>query len=52
MDNRRQFIKKTAVTATAMSVLADTSAWAIGTDNYVTNRPAPGDRTFVSKAVE
>lgn len=54
MDNRRLFIKKTATAAAAISVLADTSVWAMGSDNdkYVSNRPAPGDRTFVSKAVE
>ncbi|TRX46365.1 glycoside hydrolase family 125 protein [Fulvivirga sp. M361] len=54
MDNRRLFIKKTAAATAAMAMLADTPAWAIGSDNdtYTSNRPVPGDRTFTSKAVE
>jgi hypothetical protein len=53
MNTRRDFIKAGALTVAGIGIAGSSSVWAAaGRKNYVTNRPAAGERNFVSKAVE
>lgn len=51
MTNRRHFIKKSLVATAGVSVLSKAS-WAIENTDFKSCRPAIGDRTFTSEAVE
>ncbi len=53
MNNRRDFIKKGTLTVAGLTVAGTGRMFASGRSNeYVSNRPAVGDRHFTSKAVE
>jgi len=53
MSNRRNFIKQSTVAVTGLTLAGTKGVWATMQQSaYVTNRPALGERNFVSKAVE
>src|SRR5680860_1345864 len=53
MNSRRYFIKKGTLTISGLAVVGTSGVFAsVGKANYVTNRPAIGNRHFTSKAVE
>ncbi|WP_297093832.1 glycoside hydrolase family 125 protein [uncultured Draconibacterium sp.] len=52
MNNRREFIKTGVLATGGLALVGGKTAWAMSGSTYVTNRPAAGERNFVSKAVE
>src|SRR5680860_674145 len=53
MNSRRYFIKKGTLTISGLAVVGTSGVFAsVGKANYVTNRPAIGNRHFTSIAVE
>lgn len=52
MESRRDFIKKTLIAATGLSLADNLSISAFTIDDYISNRPPLAERTFTSNAVE
>ena len=52
MINRRSFIKKNVMATTGATLLGVSHAWALPEQKYKTLRPAPEERTFVSRVVD
>jgi meiotically up-regulated gene 157 (Mug157) protein len=53
MTNRREFIRKGTIAMAGVSLASTNAVWGmLSKDKFVTNRPAIGERNFVSKAVE
>ena len=52
MESRRDFIKKTLIAATGLSLTDNLTISAFSDDQYESNRPPLKDRTFRSSAVE
>ena len=52
MGNRRSFIKKNMMATAGITLLGGNLAWSFSDKKYKSLRPAPEERTFVSKVVD